>query len=177
MRQEDRGIDRASIYLADGSRLSRSTPIEFIFEDPFTLRINEISYPVQPPAVFASTKPIDETLSDVSNSVTKLYHDLRLNHHIKHREHELERQLDSLRESLRPLNDLHTQLAKKALRRLKVSVELFESRRKTLETCVLEFNGQSWVECLSKQGCSSDSFGSITGNPTRHRRHPFDLFF
>lgn len=177
MREEDRGIDRASIYLADGSRLSRSTPIEFIFEDPFTLRINETSYSVQPPAVFSSTKSIEETLSDVSNSVTKLYHDLRLNHRIKNREHELEKQLDSLRESLRPLNELHTQLAKKALRRLKVSVELFESRRNTFQPYLLEFNGQSWLECLFKQGCSSDLFGSTTGNPTRHRLQPFDLLF
>lgn len=58
-------------------------------------------------------------LSDVSNSVTKLYHDLRLNQYVLYREHELEKQLEFLRESVQPLNDLHHQLANKAIRRLK----------------------------------------------------------
>jgi hypothetical protein len=90
-----------------------------MFEEPFTLRINEISYNVQPPTLFAANKPARDILSDVSNSVTKLYHDLRLNQYVMYREQELERQLLFLRESAQPLNDLHHQLAKKAIRRLK----------------------------------------------------------
>lgn len=119
LQKEDRGIDRASIYLSDGSRLSRNSPVELLFEEPFTLRVNETSYNVQPPALFGSNKPARDVLSDVSNSVTKLYHDLRLNQYITHRERELESQLAFLRESVQPLNDIHHQLAKKAVRRLK----------------------------------------------------------
>jgi hypothetical protein len=58
-------------------------------------------------------------LSDVSNSITKLYHDLRLNQYVLYRERELESQLAFLRESVNPLNEIHLQLANKAVRRLK----------------------------------------------------------
>ena len=119
LQKEDRGIDRASVYLADGSRLSRNSPIELIFEEPFTLRVNEMSYIVQPPSLFASNKPVRDVLSDVSNSVTKLYHDLRLNQYVTYRERELEKQLAYLHESLQPLDALHLQLSNKAVRRLK----------------------------------------------------------
>ncbi|CAF0885037.1 unnamed protein product [Adineta steineri] len=119
LQKEDRGIDRASIFLSDGSRLSRNSPVELMFEEPFTLRINETSYNVQPPTLFTSNKPARDVLSDVSNSVTKLYHDLRLNQYVMYREHELEKQLAFLRESAQPLNELHHQLANKAIRRLK----------------------------------------------------------
>jgi hypothetical protein len=101
-----------------------------MFEEPFTLRINEISYNVQPPTLFASNKPARDTLSDVSNSVTKLYHDLRLNQYVMYREQELEKQLAFLRESAQPLNELHHQLAKKAIRRLKWLVNFDPFARK-----------------------------------------------
>jgi len=119
LQEEDHGIDRASIYLNDGSRLSRNTPVEIIFEEPFTLRINEISYNVQPPNLFLTDKSFRTLLSDVSNSVTKLYYDTRINQRIMYRERNLEKQLIYLRENLQPLNDLHHQLATKAMRRLK----------------------------------------------------------
>jgi hypothetical protein len=119
LQKEDRGIDRASIYLSDGSRLSRNSPVELILEEPFTLRINETSYNVQPPSLFNSNRSTRDILSDVSNSVTKLYHDLRLNQYTMYRERELEKQLAFLRESAQPLNELHHQLANKAIRRLK----------------------------------------------------------
>lgn len=119
LKEEDRGIDRASIYLSDGSRLSRNSPIELIFEDNFTLKINETSFDVRPTNLFASTRPAKEILSDVSNSVTKLYHDLRLNQYVLYREKQLENQLTFLRDSVRPLNEIHVQLANKAIRRLK----------------------------------------------------------
>lgn len=123
LQKEDRGIDRASIFLSDGSRLSRNSPVELLFEEAFTLKINEASYNVQPPSLFATNKPARDILSDVSNSVTKLYHDLRLNQYVTYRERELENQLAFLRETVQPLNDVHNQLASKAIRRLKWSVE------------------------------------------------------
>ena len=51
--------------------------------------------------------------------MTKLYHDLRLNHHAIYRERELEKQLEYLKESVRPMSELHNQMANKAIRRLK----------------------------------------------------------
>jgi hypothetical protein len=90
-----------------------------MFEEPFTLRINETSYNVQPSSLFTSHRPARDILSDVSNSVTKLYHDLRLNQYVTYRERELENQLAYLRETVQPLNELHHQLANKAIRRLK----------------------------------------------------------
>lgn len=99
--------------------MSRNSPIELIFEEPFTLRINEIAYDVQPTNLFTSSKPARDILSDVSNSVTKLYHDLRLNQYLTYRERELENQLTFLRDTVQPLNELHHQLANKAIRRLK----------------------------------------------------------
>jgi hypothetical protein len=90
-----------------------------MLEEPFTLRINETSYNVQPASLFASNRPARDVLSDVSNSITKLYHDLRLNQYVTYRERELENQLAFLRESVQPMNDLHHQLANKAIRRLK----------------------------------------------------------
>jgi hypothetical protein len=125
LQKEDRGIDRASVYLSDGSRLSRNSPVELMFEGAFTLRINETSYNVQPPSLFASNKAARDILSDVSNSVTKLYHDLRLNQYTMYRERELEKQLAFLRESAQPLNELHHQLANKAIRRLKWLVKFY----------------------------------------------------
>lgn len=90
-----------------------------MFEEPFTLRINETSYNVQPSTLFSANKPARDILSDVSNSVTKLYHDLRLNQYVMYREQSLENQLKFLRESAQPLNEMHHQLANKAIRRLK----------------------------------------------------------
>lgn len=119
LKKEDRGIDRASIYLLDGSRLSRKSPIELIFEEPFTLRINETSFNVQPPDLFSSARSSREILSDVSNSVAKLFYDLRLNQHAIYRERQLEKQLEYLRQSVDPLHQLHQQMANKAIQRLK----------------------------------------------------------
>ena len=125
LQEEDRGIDRASIYLSDGSRLSRNSPFEFIFDQSFTLRINETSYHVQPPTQFISNKSARDRLSDVSNSVMKLYYDLRLNQQTAYRERELEKRLAFLLESVQPLSELHHQLAIKAIRQLKWSVISF----------------------------------------------------
>ena len=123
LQKEDRGIDRASVFLLDGSRLSRNSPVELLFEEAFTLKINETSYNVQPPSLFSANKPARDVLSDVSNSVTKLYHDLRLNQYVTYRERELENQLAFLRETVQPLNEVHNHLASRAIRRLKWSVE------------------------------------------------------
>ena len=90
-----------------------------IFEEPSTLRVNETSYNVQPPTLFTSSKPSRDVLSDVSNSITKLYYDLRLNQYVTYRERELEKQLEYLRDTVQPMNEIHQQLANKAIRRLK----------------------------------------------------------
>ncbi len=126
LQKEDRGIDRVSIYLSDGSRLSRNSPIELIFEEPFTLRINEISYDVQPSSLFSSDKPVRDILSEISNSITALYGTLHIKQYIRYRERELEKQLEVLHESIRPLNELHHKLANRAIRRLKWLVNLFK---------------------------------------------------
>lgn len=96
--------------------------MELLFEEPFTLRINESSYNVQPPSLFTTNKAARDVLSDVANSVSKLYHDLRLNQYVLYRERELESQLAFLRETVQPMNEIHNQLANKAIRRLKWSV-------------------------------------------------------
>lgn len=87
--------------------------------------MNETSYNVQPPSLFNSNESTRDVLADVSNSVTKLYHDLRLNQYITFRERELEKQLTFLRDSAQPLNELHHQLASKAIRRLKWLVTIY----------------------------------------------------
>ncbi|CAF0781865.1 unnamed protein product [Didymodactylos carnosus] len=119
LQQEDRGIDRAAIHLSDGSRLSRNTPIEVIFEQEFQLKINETTYDVQPPYLFSVEKPVKTLLSDVSNSITRLYHDLGINHYALRREKELEKQLTFLNDTIQPFQLVHHELAMKAIKQLK----------------------------------------------------------
>jgi len=115
------------------------------------LRLNELSYEVQPTNLFTSNKPARDILSDVSNSVTKLYHDLRLNQYLTYRERELENQLTFLRDTVRPLNEIHHQLANKAIRRLKWLISFcFCFSCENNSSFILGFNGQFSLVCRFK---------------------------
>lgn len=117
LQAEDRGIDRVTIYSADGARIASSTGIDILLMDNFKLVINDTSYLVQPPRRDLLPHEDGERLNDVKILVQQLYTTLRIEEHQLNKERELIGRLEDLNSQLQPLEKVKEELSKKAERR------------------------------------------------------------
>ncbi|KAK6187918.1 hypothetical protein SNE40_005838 [Patella caerulea] len=116
IQEEDGGIDRSAVYTPDGSRVAKSTTIDILLRNNFSLSINDQSYSVSPPQTKAMVSEDLENLSDVKNLVTQLYSTLNLEHYQLERESELRAKLEDLQQQIAPYEKKKNELAHQANR-------------------------------------------------------------
>ncbi|XP_046325893.1 calcium uniporter protein, mitochondrial-like [Haliotis rufescens] len=114
LREEDGGIDRASVYTQDGSRVARSTTIDILLRSDFKLIINEEQFTVSPPETRPLVNEDAVMLSDVKALISTLFSTLNVEQYQLEREKELQQQLEDLKVQLAPLERVKQDLAMKS---------------------------------------------------------------
>ncbi|XP_066586594.1 calcium uniporter protein, mitochondrial isoform X1 [Prorops nasuta] len=122
LRTEDRGIDRAVITTIDDVRISCNTTIEMLMEDKFKLIVNDVTYNVAPPAHQRQTMEDIQKLSDVQETVAKLYETLHVREYHVEMEKQVLAELEQIRLQLEPLEQQLRELEQKAVRRANLFV-------------------------------------------------------
>jgi len=117
LKQEDRGIDRAVIRNTDGVRISSRTSIQTLFDQEFTLSINDTEYKVSPPELESLSKEDLRKISDVKLLVSQLYEALNIEEYQLAREQELVRELEDLQKELEPLENQRQEIIRHAAER------------------------------------------------------------
>ncbi|KAK7111225.1 calcium uniporter protein, mitochondrial-like [Littorina saxatilis] len=116
IQEEDGGIDRVSVYKPDGSRISKSTPVDVLLQSDFTIVINDQQYIVSPPPTKPLVSEDAQTLSDVKQLLSQLYSSLHVEEYQLQREKELQQRLEDLKTQIAPLEQVKQQLEYKASR-------------------------------------------------------------
>ena len=117
LKQEDRGIDRAVIRNTDGVRISSRTSIQTLFDQEFSLSINDTEYKVSPPVLESLSKEDLRKISDVKLLVSQLYEALNIEEYQLAREQELVRELEDLQKELEPLENQRQEIIRHAAER------------------------------------------------------------
>uniref|UniRef100_H2Y3V4 Calcium uniporter protein n=1 Tax=Ciona savignyi TaxID=51511 RepID=H2Y3V4_CIOSA len=115
IRNEDLGVDRATIHSTDGCRVASSTLIGHLLTNDFMLTINDKSYPISPP--HKDGVEGTESLDEVRSLVGQLYTRFDVGHHQLLQEQALESRIDGLRVEMEPLEKLKKEMSLKASRR------------------------------------------------------------
>jgi len=115
LQAEDRGVDYAAVYSLDGERIAKTTAIDVLFRNDFQLHINHQVYPVKVPEV--SLAHADE-ISEVKNTIVKLYRALNVEQFQIEQEQQLLARLEHLRMEVTPLEKMKVELEQKAVKRV-----------------------------------------------------------
>lgn len=110
LKEEDRGIDRAVIMNSDGVRIASQTSIQTLFDQEFTLHINDTEYFVNPPVIESLSKEELKKISDVKNLVSQLYEALNIEEYQLNREQGLVSELEVLQKELEPLEEQRSEI-------------------------------------------------------------------
>ncbi|XP_041362603.1 calcium uniporter protein, mitochondrial-like [Gigantopelta aegis] len=116
IKDEDGGIDRASVYTTDGNRIAKSTTIDVLLRSDFKLVINDETYLVSPPKIKPVLHEDADTLSDVKSLIAQLYSTLNVEHYQIDCERELQQKLEDLKVQLAPFEKKKEELAANAHR-------------------------------------------------------------
>ncbi|ESO88981.1 hypothetical protein LOTGIDRAFT_182866, partial [Lottia gigantea] len=103
IQQEDGGIDRSAIYTSDGNRIGKSTTVDILMKNNFTLSINDKKYQVNPPELFKNKQKDVELIADVKTLVTQLYSALDIEQYQLQKDKKLVAKLEDLKQQLEPL--------------------------------------------------------------------------
>uniref|UniRef100_A0A6I8PHD3 Calcium uniporter regulatory subunit MCUb n=1 Tax=Ornithorhynchus anatinus TaxID=9258 RepID=A0A6I8PHD3_ORNAN len=103
---EDKGVETAATFSEDGSRIPASTLMEVLLMNDFKLVINDRTYDVRPPVKKKLSSEHATEMEDVKSLVHRLFTALHLEDHQRRRERTLLEKVDSLKEQLRPLEQL-----------------------------------------------------------------------
>jgi len=117
LQAEDRGVDYAAVYSLEGERIAKTTAIDILFRTDFQLHINHQVYHVKVPEV--SVEHMQE-VSDVKNTIVKLYRALNVEQFQIEQERQLLARLEHLRTEVSPLEKIKTELEQKAVKRVQV---------------------------------------------------------
>lgn len=117
LKNEDKGIDRASITTIDGIRIASGNSIESLMEEDFKLIVNDNTYTIAAPQHERLTKEEVQQLSDVKVLVGQLYEALHVEEHHLREEVNILTQLEDIRMQLQPLEDKRIELEATASRR------------------------------------------------------------
>lgn len=112
--EEDKGIDRAVIKNKDGVRIASKTSIQTLFDQEFTLQINDNEFRVKPPAIESLSKEELQKISDVKLLVSQLYEALNIEEFQLSREQELAAELEVLKKELEPLEAQRSEILRHA---------------------------------------------------------------
>ncbi|ESO88982.1 hypothetical protein LOTGIDRAFT_203141 [Lottia gigantea] len=114
IQQEDGGIDRSAIYTSDGNRIAKSTTVDILMKNNFTLSINDQKYQVNPPELITTTHEDAETMDDVKTLVSQLYSALNIEQHQLQTEKELVAKLEDLKVQIEPLEKTKDELVQQS---------------------------------------------------------------
>ncbi|XP_071492610.1 calcium uniporter protein, mitochondrial-like [Diadema antillarum] len=114
LKNEDGGIETVAIYNEDNVKVARSTSIDVLMRNPFSLRINEDTFFVEPPELGKLVSEDARTLADVKSMVYQLYSTLHVEQHQLEKETVLRGKLEQLQVELEPLEKLKSELDLKA---------------------------------------------------------------
>ncbi|KAL5273855.1 MCU family protein [Megaselia abdita] len=116
LQTEDKGIDRAAVFDNNGVRIASSCNIEALLDEPFCIQINNILYRAEPPAKEKLNVDNLSTLGNVKNLVEQLYEALQVDEHYAKKEKELIQELETLKQSISPLEAKRNELNEQAAR-------------------------------------------------------------
>lgn len=114
---EDKSIEKAQVYSKEGVRISRSTPISAIVLQPFTIKINETAFDLEPPSMFAKDQQTDSEveskndLEEIRQLVSKLYLHLNVEQFETKREQEIVTELENLKDEIQPMEKSRQELS------------------------------------------------------------------
>ncbi|XP_012261360.2 calcium uniporter protein, mitochondrial isoform X2 [Athalia rosae] len=120
LKQEDKGIDRASITTIDGIRIASGSSIESLMEEDFKLIVNDNIYTITAPVHERITREEVQQLSDVRLLVGQLYEALHVDEHHLQQEKQILTQLEDLKMQLQPLEEKRMELEATASRRTNI---------------------------------------------------------
>ena len=109
---EDKSIEKAQVFTLNGVRIAQSTPISAIVLAPFLIKINDVTYTLEPPSAFAKDPNNDlellaqNDLENVKKLVSKLYLHLNVEQFEDKREQEIVKELELLKMELHPLEQV-----------------------------------------------------------------------
>ncbi|XP_033644140.1 calcium uniporter protein, mitochondrial-like [Asterias rubens] len=116
VKAEDGGVDRAGIYNEEGVKIAKSTSIDVLMRNPFTLTINDDSFRVDPPELVKLISEDARTMADVKSMIYQLYSTLHVEQHQLEKEKDLRGQLENLKVEIEPMEKLRLDLEVKAAR-------------------------------------------------------------
>jgi len=105
LKYEDKGIDRAVIKNSCGVRIASRTSIQTLFDQEFSLHINDSEILVQPPKLESLSREELKKISDVKNLVSQLYEALNIEEFQLNKEQEVAKELELLQKELKPLEE------------------------------------------------------------------------
>lgn len=115
---EDKSIEKAQIFTKDGVRVAQNTPISTIVLEPFTIKINDTLYNLEPPSSFAKSQEAEagkitaeQDLEEIKKLVSKLYLHLNVEQFETKREHEVVKELENLKLTLQPMEQTREELS------------------------------------------------------------------
>eukprot|EP00088_Acartia_fossae_P012847 TRINITY_DN16646_c0_g1_i1.p1 TRINITY_DN16646_c0_g1~~TRINITY_DN16646_c0_g1_i1.p1 ORF type:complete len:349 (-),score=50.16 TRINITY_DN16646_c0_g1_i1:579-1625(-) len=100
---EDRGIDTIFVKNTEGVRIAAKTSIQTLFNQEFDLYINDAVYRVVPPTLESLSSEELKKISDVKFLISELYDALNIQDFHVQKESELIKELETLKDELKPL--------------------------------------------------------------------------
>lgn len=116
LQSEDKGIDRAVIFDNDCTRIASSCNIEALLDEPFVIHINEQIFHVQPPEKEKVDCKNLSTIGNVKTLIGHLYEALQVGEHYTSKEKDLAKKLETLKQTIFPLEEKRNELSAQALR-------------------------------------------------------------
>ncbi len=115
LKLEDKSIEKAQVFSRDGVRISQNTPISAIVLNSFVIKINETSYNLDPPSIFARDSMTEQDLElksrneleEIKRIVSKLYLHLNVEHFEAKREQQIIRELEILKTDIEPMEKVN----------------------------------------------------------------------
>uniref|UniRef100_A0A8C8Z4D7 Calcium uniporter regulatory subunit MCUb n=1 Tax=Prolemur simus TaxID=1328070 RepID=A0A8C8Z4D7_PROSS len=110
LQNEDKGIQTAAIFTADGYEMPASTLMDILLMNDFKLVINTIAYDVQCPKKENSSNEHAAEMENMKSLVHRLFTVLHLEGSQKRREQDLLDKIDHLKEQLHPLEQVKARM-------------------------------------------------------------------
>lgn len=114
LKTEDKGIDIAVVFDNEGVRVASSCSIEALLDEPFCLHINNESFHAEPPKKDEINGQNSSALANVKTLVGQLYEALQVGEHYANKERELILKLETLNQTIGPLEEKWNELNKRA---------------------------------------------------------------
>lgn len=106
VQDEDGGVDRIAVYSMEGNKISNSTPIDILMQQPnFQLGLNDKLYHIETPQAGILLPESEDPMSNTKNLISQLYTDLRVQEYKDVRQRQINEQLEEIRGELAPLEE------------------------------------------------------------------------